>query len=922
MAFYPCINLNGGGGSSYTSEILYSNSGTSVPSTISLSKGMSNYDAIVFSGYRQQYQTYWSSRAYLVSEISAGKVVGLVDDAMYAWYTVTDDTTLTLAPTANIVIDKVYGLKFSSGGSGGASALEDLTDVNINNPTDGQVLKYDATNDEWVNDESDGVADVTVNGVSVVDPNTGVAAVMAVTGVTAGTGLNGGTIRSSGTMSVKYGSTSGTACQGNDARLSDTRLPKETELSTQDLNDIITPGFYYASSSNSSANKPNSNITAFGMLVIHDAYNTYYCTQILYDAINQKSYKRYLHGGTNWTSWVEEDNIETLGGKYVKTHPEDTESFIIPFINNDIAHLLKRGGSAVIKYDGVEQTGVDITNWFDGSPNYWIINPTTTGVSEIVAELTLHQTFTYSNYFYVDFGTAGWRAKNVKVEVKNTNYPNDVWTQKYADTDLATSYFYVRFNHTPVGASGASAGFNSIRLTFSSFNNASSLRIAQVGVIAYNSIGIRNVALSRAGGTVYGSIAPATHKGANLGYSDQYWTTAYIDNVLCNRGTVSGDLYVDKTSPYATNSASTIILRAIDSTNSTTSSAMIRAYQAGASGANMVIHANGNLFIGGGEAPFNHQALYDHDTNENTFITSDGVIHFQGGANTIGNRKGMRLTTTGGLVPEVADVATDNVGTIGAASYRWANGYFVNINGVEVGNSPMFTDTNVFYGTCSTEATTAEKAITLTDATNFSLRAGVSIVVKFTNTNTAQNPTLNVNSTGAKSVWFNTAIVTTSSLNASGQANRPIQYVYDGTNWVFMGWSADNNTTYSAMSTSELTTGTATNARSVRADYLNAGIKSIINEVNPNPVYRGSLTFTTGANGAWSGSVTIDGYGLKAGDLLSAYVEKGSLHIVRSVEIRAYGTNGYTFIIKQGNIGSETAVANTQVTLKCSYTKS
>lgn len=120
------MGSGGGGGSSYTSDVLFTNSGTSVPSTISLSKGMSRYDVIVFSGYRQQYQTYWSSRAYLSSEISAGKVVGLVDDAMYAWYTVTDDTTLTLAPTANIVIDKVYGVKFSRGGGGGGSSWTDI----------------------------------------------------------------------------------------------------------------------------------------------------------------------------------------------------------------------------------------------------------------------------------------------------------------------------------------------------------------------------------------------------------------------------------------------------------------------------------------------------------------------------------------------------------------------------------------------------------------------------------------------------------------------------------------------------------------------------------------------------------------------------------------------------------------------------
>lgn len=46
-----------------------------------------------------------------------------------------------------------------------------------------------------------------------------------VTSVTAGTGLSGGTITGSGTVAVNYGTTSTTACVGNDARLSDARTP-------------------------------------------------------------------------------------------------------------------------------------------------------------------------------------------------------------------------------------------------------------------------------------------------------------------------------------------------------------------------------------------------------------------------------------------------------------------------------------------------------------------------------------------------------------------------------------------------------------------------------------------------------------------------------------------------------------------------
>jgi len=50
------------------------------------------------------------------------------------------------------------------------------------------------------------------------------------TSIIAGTGLSGGTITTSGTIAVNYGSTSTTACVGNDSRLSDTRTPTDTSV--------------------------------------------------------------------------------------------------------------------------------------------------------------------------------------------------------------------------------------------------------------------------------------------------------------------------------------------------------------------------------------------------------------------------------------------------------------------------------------------------------------------------------------------------------------------------------------------------------------------------------------------------------------------------------------------------------------------
>jgi hypothetical protein len=51
------------------------------------------------------------------------------------------------------------------------SNLEDLADVNLSSPSDGQALVYDSTESKWVAGEAGQVDDVKVNGTSVVDVN-------------------------------------------------------------------------------------------------------------------------------------------------------------------------------------------------------------------------------------------------------------------------------------------------------------------------------------------------------------------------------------------------------------------------------------------------------------------------------------------------------------------------------------------------------------------------------------------------------------------------------------------------------------------------------------------------------------------------------------------------------------------------------
>ena len=85
-------------------------------------------------------------------------------------------------------------------------------------------------------------------------------------------------------------------------------------------------------------------------------------------------------------------------------------------------------------------------------------------------------------------------------------------------------------------------------------------------------------------------------------------------------------------------------------------------------------------------------------------------------------------------------------------------------------------DGQTLYATSGTAAGTAAKVATLSSG-SITLKAGVSVSVRFTNANTAASPTLNVNGTGAK------AIYTQGVRYAYWRANSTVLFTYDGSYW-------------------------------------------------------------------------------------------------------------------------------------------
>ena len=130
---------------------------------------------------------------------------------------------------------------------------------------------------------------------------------------------------------------------------------------------------------------------------------------------------------------------------------------------------------------------------------------------------------------------------------------------------------------------------------------------------------------------------------------------------------------------------------------------------------------------------------------------------------------------------------SSSAGGSATSANKWSTAR--NINGMSVDGSAN----RINYGTCSTDAATVEKTVS---CTGFNLITGAEITVKFTVTNTASSPTLNVNSTGAKAIYYRGSAITTSYL----AANRTYTFRYNGTQYDLVG-DIDTNTKNTAGST-------------------------------------------------------------------------------------------------------------------------
>lgn len=168
------------------------------------------------------------------------------------------------------------------------------------------------------------------------------------------------------------------------------------------------------------------------------------------------------------------------------------------------------------------------------------------------------------------------------------------------------------------------------------------------------------------------------------------------------------------------------------------------------------------------------------------------------------------------------------------------------------------------YGYCTTAAATVAKTVSLytghgttADGTWAAgdLFHGLTITVRFQYANTATNPTLNVNGTGAKPMYRYGTTVSGASAALSWNAQGVVTFTYDTLLNASGCWVQNdyNNTTYSAGTAALLTEGTNTGNRLWSPKILHDYIKSK-DSVATHMIY--ATPTATGTTALGSGTVT------------------------------------------------------------------
>jgi hypothetical protein len=223
--------------------------------------------------------------------------------------------------------------------------------------------------------------------------------------------------------------------------------------------------------------------------------------------------------------------ISQYAGGVLSSSPESGNAVAHPYLMNDLAYFVERGGTVTIT--GVSGT-YSINKAFAPDANIGLSlsagNYSGTTMTIELSDITNVKTLTYGTYVGVTFGGTTWAPASLKIEWSTDNGSN--YTTALDNTGKHI-YYYTRCANT-------STGITNIKLTIG--QPTSSLRLLNIFATDYAGDGMKNYFLSKIGGTVYGDINPATDSTYDLGTDGLRYANIYTDNLYGDGVTLTGTL--------------------------------------------------------------------------------------------------------------------------------------------------------------------------------------------------------------------------------------------------------------------------------------------------------------------------------------------------------------------------------------------
>lgn len=192
------------------------------------------------------------------------------------------------------------------------------------------------------------------------------------------------------------------------------------------------------------------------------------------------------------------------------------------------------------------------------------------------------------------------------------------------------------------------------------------------------------------------------------------------------------------------------------------------------------------------------------------------------------------------------------------------------IHDVQIGNTNYLIEPTLF-GTAATSDSGVNYTLSISNF-EYAHATGVAIQVKFPSTNAA-GAKLNINSLGAKAIYYNNATLAASLL----KANHTYTLVYDGTQWQLVG-DIDTNTTYANGTGITIGSGNAINhSNSVTAQTTQGFYPIKIDAQGHINGYGTAITPVTSVNGHTGSSVSVTASDLGLASALKYVGAKSSL---------------------------------------------